>query len=185
MMKKLFCTVFAVFAVMTAAGAVGNIFPASRTDIDGVTRSGYLDEDGRTVLSFSYATAGDFAPCGLAAVEDDKWQTAVIDREGKLVIDYTESPVSVDFSDDMVAYRYADHSVYYTLSGTKIGSYPGAEGFFEDGLLLCQGRLDRPLLLRQAGRHGGVFRVLCRSRRVFGRPCARAQRGQRLSRARH
>ena len=157
MMKKLFCTVFAVFAVMTAAGAVGNIFPASRTDIDGVTRSGYLDEDGRTVLSFSYATAGDFAPCGLAAVEDDKWQTAVIDREGKLVIDYTESPVSVDFSDDMVAYRYADHSVYYTLSGTKIGSYPGAEGFFEDGLLLC----------------------------VFGRPCARAQCGQRLSRARH
>ena len=138
MMKKLFCTVFAVFAVMTAAGAVGNIFPASRTDIDGVTRSGYLDEDGRTVLSFSYATAGDFAPCGLAAVEDDKWQTAVIDREGKLVIDYTESPVSVDFSDDMVAYRYADHSVYYTLSGTKIGSYPGAEGFFEDGLLLCR-----------------------------------------------
>ena len=38
----------------------------------------------------------------------------------------------------MVAYRYADHSVYYTLSGTKIGSYPGAEGFFEDGLLLCR-----------------------------------------------
>ena len=30
MMKKLLCTVFAVFTVMTAAGAVGNIFPASR-----------------------------------------------------------------------------------------------------------------------------------------------------------
>ena len=101
MMKKLFCTVFAVFAVMTAAGAVGNIFPASRTDIDGVTRSGYLDEDGRTVLSFSYATAGDFAPCGLAAVEDDKWQTAVIDREGKLVIDpqSLQHAISVRFSD--------------------------------------------------------------------------------------
>ena len=39
MMKKLLCTVFAVFTVMTAAGAVGNIFPASRTDIDGVTRT--------------------------------------------------------------------------------------------------------------------------------------------------
>lgn len=138
MMKKLLCTVFAVFAVMTAAGAVGNIFPASRTDIDGVTRSGYLDEEGRTVLPFAYASAGEFAPCGLAAVEDEKWQTAVIDREGKLIVDYTESPVSVDFSDSMIAYRYADHSVYYTLSGTKLGSYPGAEGFFEDGLLLCK-----------------------------------------------
>ena len=111
MMKKLLCTVFAVFAVMTAAGAVGNIFPASRTDIDGVTRSGYLDEEGRTVLPFAYANAGEFAPCGLAAVEDEKWQTAVIDREGKLIVDYTESPVSVDFSDSMIAYRYADHSV--------------------------------------------------------------------------
>lgn len=40
MMKKLLCTVFAVFAVMTAAGAVGNIFPASRTDIDGVSPFG-------------------------------------------------------------------------------------------------------------------------------------------------
>ena len=138
MMKKLLCTVFAVFAVMTAAGAVGNIFPASRTDIDGVTRSGYLDEEGRTVLPFAYASAGEFAPCGLAAVEDEKWQTAVIDREGKLIVDYTESPVSVDFSDSMIAYRYADHSVYYTLSGTKLGSYPGAEGFFENGLLLCR-----------------------------------------------
>ena len=56
----------------------------------------------------------------------------------KLIVDYTESPVSVDFSDSMIAYRYADHSVYYTLSGTKLGSYPGAEGFFEDGLLLCR-----------------------------------------------
>ena len=138
MMKKLLCTVFAVFAVMTAAGAVGNIFPASRTDIDGVTRSGYLDEEGRAVLPFAYASAGEFAPCGLAAVEDEKWQTAVIDREGKLIVDYTESPVSVDFSDSMIAYRYADHSVYYTLSGTKLGSYPGAEGFFENGLLLCR-----------------------------------------------
>ena len=138
MMKKLLCTVFAVFTVMTAAGAVGNIFPASRTDIDGVTRSGYLDEEGRAVLPFAYASAGEFAPCGLAAVEDEKWQTAVIDREGKLIVDYTESPVSVDFSDSMIAYRYADHSVYYTLSGTKLGSYPGAEGFFENGLLLCR-----------------------------------------------
>ena len=28
--------------------------------------------------------------------------------------------------------------MYYTLEGEKIGSYAGAVGFFEDGLLLCK-----------------------------------------------
>ena len=52
MMKKLLCTVFAVFAVMTAAGAVGNIFPASRTDIDGVTRRFAAGEFSNCVWGF-------------------------------------------------------------------------------------------------------------------------------------
>ena len=76
MMKKLLCTVFAVFAVMTAAGAVGNIFPASRTDIDGVTRSGYLDEEGRTVLPFAYASAGEFAPLRRSRTKNGRPQSS-------------------------------------------------------------------------------------------------------------
>lgn len=139
---------------MCDAGECGggrHIFPAEYTDIDGVTRAGYLDEDGMTVLPFAYAQAGDFADCGLAAVENEQWQTAVIDRTGKIVIAYTDSPVSVDFSDTMVAYRYTDHSVYYATDGKHIGSYPGAVGFFEDGLLLCQKCGYRAVFLCQAG----------------------------------
>lgn len=138
MLKKTISALFVACIMVIGAAAAGTIFPVTRTDIDGVSRSGYLDEEGRTVLSFAYAQAGEFADCGLAAVEDEKWQTAVIDREGRLVIPYTASPVSVDFSEDMVAYRYADHSVYYTLQGELVGSYAGALDFFSDGLLLCK-----------------------------------------------
>lgn len=138
MLKKTICAIAVALSAIVCAAAAAPIFPVERTDIDGVTRAGYLDETGMTVLPFVYAQAGEFADCGLAAVENDKWQTGVIDREGNLVIPYTESPVSVDFSADMVAYRYTDHSVYYTLTGELIGSYAGAVGFFEDGILLCQ-----------------------------------------------
>ena len=138
MFKKTLSALAVACVMLVSAAAAGTIFPAEYTDIDGVTRAGYLDEDGMTVLPFAYAQAGDFADCGLAAVENEQWQTAVIDRTGKIVIAYTDSPVSVDFSDTMVAYRYTDHSVYYATDGKRIGSYPGAVGFFEDGLLLCR-----------------------------------------------
>ncbi len=138
MFKKTLSALAVACVMLVSAAAAGSIFPAERTDIDGVTRAGYLDEDGMTVLPFAYTQAGDFADCGLAAVENDHWQTAVIDRTGHLVIDYTDAPVSVDFSNTMVAYRYTDHSVYYTTEGKRVGSYPGAVGFFEDGLLLCK-----------------------------------------------
>ena len=138
MYRKLLSAIFAVCALTIGAAAAQNAFPVSRTDIDGVTRSGYLDEDGTTVLPFAYAQAGEFAACGLAAVEDEQWQTALIDRSGRLVVPYTASPVSVEFSADMAVYRYADHSVYYTTEGETVGSYPGAVGFFGDGLLLCK-----------------------------------------------
>lgn len=139
MVKKLLCVVFtALILSVAAAAAEPAAFPAMRTDVDGVTRYGYLDETGQTVLPFAYAAAGEFDKSGLAAVEDEKWQTAVIDRTGKQVVAYTESPVSVEFSDDAIAYRYEGRSVYYTLKGELIGSYDGAEGFFSDGLLLCR-----------------------------------------------
>lgn len=138
MLKKTICGMLVVLALAFGAGAAQTAFPAERTGADGIARYGYLDESGMTVLPFAYAKAGEFADCGLAAVEDDKWRTAVIDRTGKLVVPYTEAPVSVDFSDDAIAYRYADRSVYYTLGGEPIGSYAGAEGFFSDGLLACK-----------------------------------------------
>ena len=138
MFRKTVSALFAAVFMIVGASAAGTIFPVSKTDIDGVTLSGYLDEDGETVLPFAYAEAGEFADCGLAAVENDQWQTAVIDRTGAVVIPYAESPVSVDFSDEMVAYRYADRCVYYTTVGAQVGSYAGAQGFFHDGLLLCK-----------------------------------------------
>lgn len=138
MLKKLCSALLLAGVMIVGAAAAGSVFPAYRTDIDGVTRAGYLDEEGQTVLPYAYAQAGEFAACGMAAVENDRWETAVIDRTGKLVIPYTAAPVSVDFSDTMIAYRYADHSVYYTLDGKQVGSYAGAVGFFENDLLLCR-----------------------------------------------
>ena len=122
MFKKTLSALAVACVMLVSAAAAGTIFPAEYTDIDGVTRAGYLDEDGMTVLPFAYAQAGDFADCGLAAVENEQWQTAVIDRTGKLVIAYTDSPVSVDFSDTIVAYRYTDHGVDYATDGRRIGS---------------------------------------------------------------
>lgn len=52
----------------------------------------------------------------------------------------------------MIAYRYRDHSVYYTLEGEQVGSYAGAVGFFEDGILLCQSPGVRPVFLCKGGR---------------------------------
>lgn len=139
MLRKTICALVVALSIYVCAAAASSpIFPVARTGADGETRFGYLDDTGMTVLPYTYTQAGEFADCGLAAVENDKWQTAVIDRSGRLVIPYTDSPKSVEFSGDMVAYRYADHSVYYTLSGELIGSYTGAIGFFADGLLLCQ-----------------------------------------------
>ena len=138
MLKKLVAACAAMLTMVVCASAAGSVFPAARTDMDGVTRYGYLDEAGQTVLPFAYNAAGDFAECGLAAVEDNKWQTALIDRTGRLVVPYTASPVSVEFSADAAAYRYSDRSVYYTVEGKEIGTYVGAEGFFADGLLKCK-----------------------------------------------
>lgn len=127
---------------MTQAGAIAaepagqDIFPVAQTGVDGLTRYGYLDEAGQVVLPFIYTQAGEFTNCGLAVVENDQWQTAVIDRQGNTIIPYLDSPLSVDFSDDTIAYRYGDRSVYYDFAGKEIGSYAGAIGFYSNGRLL-------------------------------------------------
>ena len=84
MLKKTISALFVACIMVIGAAAAGTIFPVTRTDIDGVSRSGHLDEEGRTVLSFAYAQAGGFADSGLAAVGDEKGQTAGIDPEGRL-----------------------------------------------------------------------------------------------------
>ena len=149
MFKKTLSALAVACVMLVSAAAAGTIFPVEYTDIDGVTRAGYLDE-------------------------------AVIDRTGKIVIAYTDSPVSVDFSDTMVAYRYTDHSVYYATDGKRIGSYPGAVGFFEDGLLLCR-NADTGLYsyVKQDGSTAFSGRCLCKRQNA----CADA--GRRLSGDRH
>ena len=83
MLKKTICALAVALAAFICAGAASSpIFPVERIGIDGETRFGYLDETGMTVLPYAYTQAGEFADCGLAAVENEKWQTAVIDRGG-------------------------------------------------------------------------------------------------------
>ena len=55
MFRKTVSALFAAVFMIVGASAAGTIFPVSKTDIDGVTLSGYLDEDGETVLPFAYA----------------------------------------------------------------------------------------------------------------------------------
>ena len=53
MLKKTISALFVACIMVIGAAAAGTIFPVTRTDIDGVSRSGYLDEEGRTVLAFA------------------------------------------------------------------------------------------------------------------------------------
>ena len=50
MFKKTLSALAVACVMLVSAAAAGTIFPAEYTDIDGVTRAGYLDEDGMTVL---------------------------------------------------------------------------------------------------------------------------------------
>ena len=56
MLKKTISALFVAFLMIIGASAAGAIFPAQRTDVDGVTRYGYLDEEGRTALPFAYTS---------------------------------------------------------------------------------------------------------------------------------
>ena len=139
MFKKTLSALAVACVMLVSAAAAGTIFPAEYTDIDGVTRAGYLDEDGMTVLPFAYAQAGDFADCGLAAVENEQWQTAVIDRtRANSSLHVRVRRFQWIFGCDGCVSFLHDHSVYYATDGKRIGSYSGAVGFFEDGLLLCR-----------------------------------------------
>lgn len=53
MFKKTLSALAVACVMLVSAAAAGTIFPAEYTDIDGVTRAGYLDEDGMTVLPFA------------------------------------------------------------------------------------------------------------------------------------
>lgn len=138
MFKKTISAILMVCGMIIGAGAAETAFPVEYTGIDGETKTGYMYENGNMAVDFSYSSGGCFAECGLAAVENDKWQTAVVNRSGEFVVPYTDSPLSVEFSDSAFAFRYKDYSVYYTLDGNIIGAFDGAEGFFNDGLLPCK-----------------------------------------------
>lgn len=45
MFKKTLSALAVACVMLVSAAAAGTIFPAEYTDIDGVTRAGYLDED--------------------------------------------------------------------------------------------------------------------------------------------
>ena len=46
MLKKTISALFVACIMVIGAAAAGTIFPVTRTDIDGVSRSGYLDARG-------------------------------------------------------------------------------------------------------------------------------------------
>ena len=50
MLKKTISALFVACIMVIGAAAAGTIFPVTRTDIDGVSRSGYLDEEGNIII---------------------------------------------------------------------------------------------------------------------------------------
>lgn len=139
-MKKYILSVLCslMLLVGTAAAANTALFPAPYTGEDGVTRWGYLDENGTQQVGYFYAAAEPFNAYGFAVVRDAKGETGVIDTSGKTVIELRESPRTVDFTDGAIAYRYATESVYFDTTGKETGTYEGAAGFFSNGLLRVQ-----------------------------------------------
>lgn len=121
---------------VTNANAQQSIFPAQQTSQSGVTSYGYLNENGEIALPFTYETAGDFSDSGLAAVENAKHETGVIDYVGNLIISYTDAPITVEFGEGQIAYRYETKTVFYNNNGKYLGTYPYTTSFFCDGRLL-------------------------------------------------
>lgn len=123
--------------LLTVSAAAADLFPVSETQLDGETRSGYMDIQGNRQVNPIYAETGVFDDCGLAVVKNLNGETGLVDRNGKEIVSCRETPINVLFSDTMAVFEYANHSVYFTLDGTEIGTYQGAKGFFSEEGLLC------------------------------------------------
>lgn len=142
--KYVVAAAMVLFCIVTGANAQQGIFPAQQTAQNGVTSYGYLSESGEIILPFSFESASDFSESGLAAVENTKHETGVIDLDGSLVVGYREAPVTVEFGDDQIAYRYETYTDFFTNSGEYLGAFPDASGFFCDGRLLVSTKGSAP-----------------------------------------
>lgn len=136
MKKYLLSAIFVLMLVFGSASAA-SLFPVDRTSVDGVTAWGYMDDTGRQVLPFDYASASAFNEQGLAVVGDRKGQVAVIDQTGALVIPYQAGTADMfTFSGDQIVFRYGDEATrVYATDGTLLGAFGRTAGLLRDGLI--------------------------------------------------
>ncbi len=132
-------------AMMTAAAAAA-AFPVPATDASGVTRWGYMGDDGSKVTDFIYASAEEFGENGLAVVTNTDGRMALICEDGALATDWLKMPKSIRTDGYWQVLDYGRHMDYYDGSGVLVASIDGAEGFPGDGLVVTAagtGRSER------------------------------------------
>ena len=135
-MKKMFRQVVGwLFSLLLFTGtsfALNYPYPVWSTAADGTVTYGYLQDDGKTVISLQYESAGEFGACGLAAVGLDS-KTALLNARGELLTDWVETPNEITFDENWAAFQYEDHIVYYNALGQPLPPLAGAQGFPSNG----------------------------------------------------
>lgn len=135
--RTLLLSLLAPALLSAAAGAVsGAAFPVPFTDEAGVTRWGYLDDEGGQITDFIYNTASEFDEAGLAAVSNADGEVALISYNGKQVTEWIDLPKKLDGDGVYKSFDYGDYVAYYDNTGRLAGSVEGAVGFPGDGLVV-------------------------------------------------
>ncbi len=132
-------------AILTAAASAAS-FPVPATDASGVTRWGYMADGGRTVTDFIYASAGEFAENGLAAVTSEDGKLAFVREDGRRVTGWLEMPESWQTEGPWLALNYGKYIDFYDAGGTLAASIEGASGFPGDGMVVSAVREKRQTL---------------------------------------
>lgn len=135
MKQKLLLAVLLAAMMAVCAGAVNTVFPVPATDESGVTRWGYLNENGKQITPSEYTSASEFDETGLAAVTDPEGRAALLNSRGESVTGWLEAPLSIASDGVYHALRYEERVDYYDGKGVLAGSVAGAEGFPGDGLI--------------------------------------------------
>lgn len=141
--------------LIPAAAAEVTAFPVPATDESGVTRWGYMNDNGKEITEFIYTSAAEFDETGLAAVTNAEGQLALIDQSGDAVTDWLEIPDAVESDGVYQALDYGDHIEYYSGNGRLAGSIEGAEGFPGDGLVVTAAEIDGKTLYGYRALDGG------------------------------
>lgn len=138
-MKKYLLSIFFAAMALVMPAAAADLFPVDSISPDGYTSWGYMAEDGSQAIPYQYASASAFTEDGLAAVTNSSGSLAVIDETGRQIVPFRSAPAAVEYNETTIAFRYGDQTIFFDKTGSLLGAFAGADGFFSaEGLLAVQ-----------------------------------------------